>query len=177
MFRSRLAVSASRKGEINRYIFRATWREISPVPIRGRISRRLRNGAGQLYAGKRASSWTIAASTHKQHRVTLTTTGASRCRAIIIFHYSSKTVHQRSSRGLPSRIVHDTAIASTRGVNYVPSYRVTLALEISRGSRTKTGRESSTLDLSPLPFLRTVCSPTGRFSFLKIATLYRETQI
>lgn len=69
-----------------------------------------------------ASSWTVVASTHNnQHRVTPTTTSLSRCWPIIIFHYSSNTVHQRSSRGLPSRIVHDTAIASTRGVNYVPS--------------------------------------------------------
>lgn len=77
------------------------------------------------------------------------------------------------TRTSPSRIVHDTAIASTRGVNYVPSYRVTLALEISRGGRTKTGREreSSTRDLSPLPFFYLTCplyrsrAPTGRFPF------------
>lgn len=89
----------------------------------------------------------------------------SRCRPIIIFHYSSKTVHQRSSRGLPSRIVHDTAIASTRGVNYVPSYRVTLALEIPRGSRTKTGRivNSRSLSSSFLPFLPILSFPPAVF--------------
>lgn len=132
------------------------------------------------------SSWTVVASTHNQHRVTPTTTSLSRCWPIIIFHYSSKTVHQRSSRGLPSRIVHDTAIASTRGVNYVPSYRVTLALEISRGSRTKTGRIVNARSLSLSFFFLSSYLPAyllhrsrshRAFSFLRIATLYRETQI
>lgn len=68
-----------------------------------------------------------------------------------------------------------TAIASTWGVNYVPSYRVTPALRIFRDGRTED--EGTRSLLFPPATYYIYCSRSHRLSsLLKIASLYRETQ-
>lgn len=91
---------------------------------------------------------------------TTNSTPTSWCWPIIIFHYGSMAVHHRSSRSLPPRTFME--IASTWGVNYEPSYRVTLALEISPTQASLANIRSNSP--FPLPFnpakvvLRSACA-------------------